>query len=162
MQGGVMKRTAIALAALIGSGTFVSAETVTPDNFVMDEYGSIEASLTGVAGDPAAGADVMSNRGLGNCVACHQVSALSAAFQGNVGPSLDGAGDRWEEAQLRGIVANAKMTFPDSVMPSFYKTSGFIRPGNAFTGKAAEGALDPLLTAQQVEDVVAYLATLKE
>ncbi len=157
-----MKRTAIALAALIGSGTFVSAEAVTPDNVVMDEYGSIEASLTGVAGDPAAGADVMSNRGLGNCVACHQVSALSAAFQGNVGPSLDGAGDRWEEAQLRGIVANAKMTFPDSVMPSFYKTSGFIRPGNAFTGKAAEGALDPLLTAQQVEDVVAYLATLKE
>jgi len=157
-----MKRTAIALTALIGFGTFVSAETVAPDNVVMDEYGAIEASLTGVAGDPASGEQVMSGRGLGNCVACHQVSALSAAFQGNVGPSLDGAADRWDEAQLRGIVANAKMTFPDSVMPSFYKASGFIRPGDAFTGKAAEGALEPLLTAQQIEDVVAYLATLKE
>ena len=48
------------------------------------------------------------------------------------------------------------------MMPSFYKTAGYIRPGNAFTGKAAEGPLEPLLTAQQVEDVVAYLMTLKE
>lgn len=157
-----MKRTIIAVAALIGSGTFVAAQTVTPDDVVMDDYGSIEASLSGTAGDPAVGQEVMSQRSQGNCVACHQVSELSAAFQGNVGPSLDGAGDRWDEAQLRGIVSNAKMTFPDSIMPSFYKTSGFIRPGNAYTGKAAEGALEPLLTAQQIEDVVAYIATLKE
>ena len=47
-------------------------------------------------------------------------------------------------------------------MPAFYKTEGFVRPGNGFTGKAAEGALDPLLTAQEIEDVVAYLMTLKE
>lgn len=157
-----MKRTIIAVAALIGSGTFVAAQTVTPDDVVMDDYGSIEASLSGTAGDPAVGQEVMSQRSQGNCVACHQVSELSAAFQGNVGPSLDGAGDRWDEAQLRGIVSNAKMTFPDSIMPSFYKTSGFIRPGNGYTGKAAEGALEPLLTAQQIEDVVAYIATLKE
>jgi sulfur-oxidizing protein SoxX len=52
--------------------------------------------------------------------------------------------------------------FPDTVMPSFYRTTGFIRPGNAYTGKAAEGDLEPLLTAQQVEDVVSYLLTLKE
>ena len=157
-----MKRTIIAVAALIGSGTFVAAQTVTPDDVVMDDYGTIEASLSGTAGDPAVGQEVMSQRSQGNCVACHQVSELSAAFQGNVGPSLDGAGDRWDEAQLRGIVSNAKMTFPDSIMPSFYKTSGFIRPGNAYTGKAAEGALEPLLTAQQIEDVVAYIVTLKE
>ena len=90
------------------------------------------------------------------------MSALTAAFQGNIGPSLDGAGDRWDEAQLRGIVADAKMTFPDSMMPSFYKVSGFIRPGNAYTGKAADDTFTSLLTAQQIEDVVAYLATLKE
>ncbi|MDH5452562.1 MAG: c-type cytochrome, partial [Paracoccaceae bacterium] len=67
------------------------------------------------------------------------------------------------EAELRGIVANSKMTFEDSMMPSFYKTKGYIRPGDAFTGKAAEGdELPPLLTAQQIEDVVAYLMTLKE
>ena len=84
-------------------------------------------------------------------------------FHGNVGPTLDGVADRWGEAELRGIVANAKLTFADSVMPSFYKTEGYIRPGDAYTGKAApESGLSTLLTAQQVEDVVAYLMTLKE
>ena len=157
-----MRRTLILAAALIGSGAVVTAQSVSPQDVAYDDYGSIAVSLSGVAGDPAAGAEVMSERSIGNCVACHQVSALTAAFQGNVGPSLDGAGDRWDEAQLRGIVANAKMTFPDSVLPSFYKTSGFIRPGNAYTGKAAGDELTSLLTAQQIEDVVAYLATLKE
>lgn len=157
-----MKRTLILATALIGSGAVVAAQSVSPADVAFDEYGSIEVSLSGVGGDPVLGAEVMSDRGQGNCVACHQVSTLSAAFQGNVGPSLDGAADRWDETQLRGIVSDAKQTFPDSMMPSFYKTSGYIRPGNAYTGKAAEGPLDPLLTAQQIEDVVAYLATLKE
>ncbi len=75
---------------------------------------------------------------------------------------LDGAGDRWSEAELRGIVANAKMMFEGTMMPAFYKTEGFTRPGDAYTGKAPEGDLPPLLSAQQIEDVVAYLATLKE
>ena len=79
-----------------------------------------------------------------------------------IGPALDGAGDRWSESELRGIVANAKMMFEGTMMPSFYKDTGYIRPGNAYTGKAADGALDPLLSAQQIEDVVAYLATLKD
>lgn len=157
-----MKRTAIVALWFVGCASLAAAQSVVPDDVAYDEYGAIAVSLSGVAGDPAAGIEVMSNRGMGNCVACHQVSDLTAAFQGNVGPSLDGAGDRWDESQLRGIVSNAKMTFPDSVMPSFYKTSGFIRPGDAFTGKAASGELAPLLTAQQIEDVVAYLATLKD
>jgi sulfur-oxidizing protein SoxX len=59
-------------------------------------------------------------------------------------------------------VANAKAVFPESVMPSFYKIDGYTRPGDAFTGKAAEGGLDPLLSAQDIEDVVAYLLTLTE
>ena len=59
-------------------------------------------------------------------------------------------------------MANAKHTFPDTVMPSFYKTSGYIRPGDAFTGKAGAEPLAPLLTAQEIEDVVAYLLTLTE
>ena len=68
--------------------------------------------------------------------------------------------ERWEEADLRGIVANAKMTFPDTMMPAFYKSEGYIRPGDAFTGKAGTEPLEPLLTAQEVEDVVAYLMTV--
>ncbi len=65
------------------------------------------------------------------------------------------------KSELRGIVSNAKMMFDGTIMPSFYKTKGYIRPGDAFTGKAAEGELPPLLTAEQVEDVVAYLMTIK-
>jgi L-cysteine S-thiosulfotransferase len=66
------------------------------------------------------------------------------------------------KANCAGIVANAKMTFDGSFMPAFYKTEGFVRPGDAYTGKAPEGALPPILTGQQIEDVVAYLLTLKE
>lgn len=126
--------------------------------------GAVAQSLTGAPGDAAEGAKVMSNRALGNCVACHTVSAMpDVSFQGNVGPTLDGAADRWDEAQLRGIVSNAKMTFDGTVMPAFYKNSGYIRPGEDYTGKAADpDKLLPILSAQQVEDVVAYLMTLKE
>lgn len=105
----------------------------------------------------------MTSRGKGNCVACHAVTALNdAPFHGEVGPTLDGIADYRSAEELRGIVANAKMTFEGSVMPAFYKTSGFIRPGNGYTGKAAkEEDLSPILTAQEIEDVVAFLLTLK-
>ena len=103
------------------------------------------------------------DRGAGNCIACHQVSALDhLPFHGEIGPTLDGAADRWTEAELRGIVANAKIMFEGTMMPSFYKTEGFTRLGNAYTGKAHEGDVEPLLTALEVEDVVAYLMTLKD
>lgn len=149
----------LVLPALIGSAAL--AETAPAD--VAYEEGAVAQSLTGTPGNPEEGAKVMANRALGNCVACHAVSAMpDVAFQGNVGPALDGAADRWDETQLRGIVSDAKMTFDGTIMPSFYKTGPYVRPGDAFTGKAAEGELPPLLTAQQIEDVVAYLMTLKE
>lgn len=154
----------IILAALLGvSAGATQAEVVSPSAVVANEYGEIAQSLTGIAGDPARGQEVMTTRGLGNCIACHQVTALQEyPFHGEVGPSLDGVGARWDAAGLRGIVANAKGVFPESVMPSFYKIDGYTRPGNAYTGKAAEGGLDPLLSAQDIEDVVAYLLTLTE
>lgn len=152
--------TMAGLAFVTGSAT---AETMA-EQVSFTEYGEIEQSLSGAPGDPAEGRVVMSTRGLGNCVACHAVTDMEdVPFHGEVGPSLDGAGERWSEAQLRGIVANAKMTFEGSIMPAFYKKSGYIRPGNAYTGKAAAPEqLNTLLTAQQVEDVVAYLLTLTE
>ena len=157
-----MKRSAfLGLGALAVTTVAAFAGEVAPGDVQFDDYGAVEVSLTGVAGDPASGASIMTTRGQGNCVACHQVSALDAAFQGDVGPSLDGVASRWNEAQLRGIVSDAKKTFDGSMMPSFYKTDGFIRPGDAFTGDAAT-ELSPLLTAQQIEDVVAFLLTLKE
>ncbi|WP_420859100.1 sulfur oxidation c-type cytochrome SoxX [Marivivens marinus] len=157
-----MKRIIPFTAAAVIAAGMVTAETA-PEDVVFGEYGEIAESLTGVAGDPAEGEKVMTSRGLGNCIACHQVTALEEyPFHGEVGPSLDGAGSRWDEAQLRGIVAGAKNTFPDSVMPSFYKSTGFIRIGDAFTGKAGSDPTTPLLTAQQIEDVVAYLMTLQD
>lgn len=125
--------------------------------------GTIEASLSGAPGDPVAGIKVMTTAAQGNCVACHQISAMpDVQFQGDIAPPLDGVADRYSEAELRGIVANAKMTFEGSFMPAFYKTEGFVRPGGGYTGKAPEGDLPPILTGQQIEDVVAYLLTLKE
>ena len=157
-----MKLSTMTLAAILAAGTAI-AGPVAPANVAYTEDGAVEASLSGAAGDPEAGAKVMTTKSLGNCVACHQVTALSEApFHGNVGPSLDGVGDRWNLAELRGILSNAKRTYEGTVMPAYYVVDGFTRPGNAYTGKAAEGALDPLLSAQQIEDVIAFLSTLKD
>lgn len=152
------------LAGALASGMVSSAfaEVISPKAVSFTD-GAIEKSLSGTAGDVANGRIIVGNKSQGNCVACHQVGDLEdVPFQGEIGPPLDGAGERWSEAELRGIVANAKIMFEESMMPSFYKTEGFIRPGNAYTGKAADSTFGPLLTAQQIEDVVAYLSTLKE
>lgn len=157
-----MKRYIPVTAILMALAGVAGAEVVAPGAVTFTETGAVEASLTGVAGDPVNGQAIMVNRGKGNCLACHAVTALeSEPFHGNVGPTLDGAADRWEEADLRGMVANAKMTFEGSAMPSFYRVDGFIRVGDAYTGKAAT-EVTPLLTAQEVEDVVAYLLTLSD
>jgi L-cysteine S-thiosulfotransferase len=117
---------------------------------------AIPAPLTGKPGDPEEGKNVVIERRLGNCLACHEVGALAAEeFHGEIGPSLDGVAGRWDAATLRMIVVNAKMVFGDATaMPAFYRVDGLNRVRPEFAGK-------PILTAAQVEDVVAYLATLK-
>lgn len=118
--------------------------------------GGIPASLTGVAGNADNGKATMINRKAGNCLACHAVSALSdQAFHGEVGPALDGVAGRWDEPKLRLILANSKAVFEGTIMPAFYKTDGFERVRKEFVGKT-------ILTAQEVEDVIAYLMTLKD
>ncbi len=157
-----MKRTLMAMAGLTLGAGVASAEMIVPMDVVYED-GAIAASLTGGAPvDVENGRQIM-NKGAGNCIACHAVTDLKdLPFHGEIGPPLDGVADRWTEAELRGIVANAKIMFEGTMMPSFYKTDGFVRLGNAYTGKAHEGDVAPLLTAQEVEDVVAYLMTLKE
>jgi sulfur-oxidizing protein SoxX len=162
-MGGNMRLTALTFTAAVALANVTFAETVAPSDVRFGEGGAIEQSLTGVAGDPVNGKDVIVNKRRGNCVACHSSEAWAdTPFHGEVGPLLDGVGDRWSAAELRGILANAKNTFEGTIMPAYYKVDGFTRPGNAYTGKAAEGALDPLLSAQEIEDVVAFLSTLKE
>lgn len=156
-----MKLTTLTMAAAVFCGASVAAETG-PREVAFDEDGAVGSSLTGKPGDPATGAEIMVTKSKGNCIACHEVSDLKdAPFHGEVGPMLDGAGDRWTEAELRGLLVDAKMIFDGTVMPAFYRIDGYNRPGDAFTGKAAQGDLAPLLTAQEIEDVVAYLMTLK-
>ena len=154
--------TGLAAAGLLWAGS--ACAQVGPRDVVWVDEVTIPASLTGVAGDPAAGFAAMENRGQGNCYACHQVSATpDVPFQGNIGPALDGVGSRWSEAELRGIIVDAKHMFPETRMPSFYRIDGFIRPGDGFTARAANPeTFGPLLNAQQVEDVVAFLMTLTD
>ena len=157
-----MKYSGLALSIALATSVSATAQEVSPTAVSFTD-GAVAQSVSGVAGDAAQGRMVVGNKSLGNCVACHEVSDLDdVPFQGEIGPPLDGAGDRWSEAELRGIVSNAKIMFEESMMPSFYKTEGFIRPGKAYTGKAADDTFGPLLTAQQIEDVVAYLTTLKD
>lgn len=117
---------------------------------------AIPAPLTGQPGNVKEGMKVVTGRRLGNCLSCHEIGALRGEeFHGDVGPSLDGVAGRWDAAALRMIVVNAKMVFgPETVMPAFYRVNGLNRVRPEFAGK-------PILTAQQVEDVVAFLATLK-
>lgn len=144
----------IACAAALAAGS-ASANEVMPAKVMYDD-GAVMASLTGTPGDPANGAKVFMNRKLGNCLACHANSDMDdQPFHGEVGPPLDGVGDRWSEAELRGIVSNSKQMFEGTIMPAFYVDSGYNRPLEQFAGKS-------ILNAQQVEDVVAYLLTLKE
>ena len=155
-------RLAAGLVALGCASTAAQAATA-PSAVRFDDRGAVADALIDGTADPAAGATVISSKGLGNCVACHSNGAMpDVAFQGEIGPSLDGVADRWSEAELRSILVDAKRMFPGTIMPSFYKTDGFVRPGDGFTGKAAPAALDPLLTARQVEDTLAYLMTLRE
>jgi len=133
----------------------LAAEDVKPMAVAFAD-GMVEASLTGVAGDAANGRKVFANRKQGNCLACHVNADMpEQSFHGEVGPVMDGVAGRWSEAELRAIVANSKQVFEGTIMPAFYVDAGYARPLEKFEGKS-------ILTAQQVEDVVAYLMTLEE
>ena len=112
-------------------------------------------SLTGAPGDPVSGRAIVANRQVGLCLLCHSGPFPEERFQGDLAPSLAGAGRRLSEAQLRQRVADSRTVNPSTIMPSYYRTEGLSRVSPQFRGK-------PLLTARQIEDVVAYLKTLND
>lgn len=112
------------------------------------------APLTTVPGDAARGRAIVVNRQQGLCLLCHSGPFPEERFQGNLAPSLAGAGSRWNAAQLRLRIVDSRRLNPDSLMPALHGTEGRQRVAPAFAGK-------PVLDAQQVEDVVAFLQTLK-
>lgn len=152
-----MYRTVLtSVAATLISVLAVGAAEIAPSDVKFDEYGAVPVSLTGLAGDAKTGAKVFADRKLGNCLACHQNTAMAGMqFHGEVGPALDGVGSRWGDAELRGILTNSKRTFEGTIMPAFYIETGYTRAKAEFEGQ-------PILTAQQVEDVLAYLKTLTD
>jgi sulfur-oxidizing protein SoxX len=114
----------------------------------------IVAPLTDVAGDAARGRAIVADRQLGLCLLCHTGPIAEERFQGNLAPDLAGAGTRWSAPELRLRLVDPGRLNPATIMPAYYKTDGLARVSAALKGK-------PILTAQQVEDVVAYLQTLR-
>ncbi|AXE64958.1 sulfur oxidation c-type cytochrome SoxX [Hyphomonas sp. CACIAM 19H1] len=113
---------------------------------------AIPASLTGEAGRVADGQAEFVSREGGHCVLCHRIEGLQAEFQGNVGPDLTGVGARLTEDQIRLRIVDAQRIWPDTVMPSYYRTGGLRQVGREYEGQ-------PALTARQIEDLVAYLSS---
>jgi sulfur-oxidizing protein SoxX len=116
---------------------------------------AIPRSLTGAAGDRARGRAIVANRQVGLCLLCHAGPFPEERLQGSLAPDLAGAGARWSMGQLRLRIVDASRINPNTIMPPYYRTDGLTRVGPAFASK-------PILTAEQIEDVIAFLATLKE
>jgi L-cysteine S-thiosulfotransferase len=115
---------------------------------------AIAVSLTGTAGDAERGRAIVINR-QNTCILCHPGPFAEEKSQGDLAPSLAGAGSRWSEGQLRLRLVDASRLNPATMMPSYYRVEGLQRVGAPWRGK-------PILTAEQIEDVVAYLLTLRE
>ena len=133
---------ALALTALLAAGP-VAAEDAIPD------------PLTGVRGDPERGRTIVADRRRGLCLLCHSGPFPEERFQGDLAPDLAGAGARLSEGQLRLRIADARRLDPDTIMPSYFRTDGLTRVAPAFQGK-------PVLSAAEIEDVVAFLTTLRD
>ena len=104
-------------------------------------------------GDPNRGRDVITGRD-GNCLLCHAIPQTGVRFMGDLGPPLTDIGARMSPGQLRLRLVDSKRLNPDSIMPSYYRAEGLVRVAEAYRGKT-------VLTAQQIEDAIAYLVSLR-
>lgn len=143
-------RILLALALTIAAQA-AAAQPATPQ--VVDD--AIPASLTGKPGDAVRGRAIVASRSTGLCLLCHSGPIAEERFQGDIAPSLAGAGSRWSEGQLRLRIVDGSRLNADTIMPAYYRTGGLQRVARNFEGKT-------ILSAAQVEDVVAYLVTLKD
>jgi sulfur-oxidizing protein SoxX len=115
----------------------------------------IPESLTGARGDPVRGRAIVVDRTRGLCLLCHSGPFPEAPFQGNLSPDLAGTGARWTEAQLRLRIVDGRRLNPDTIMPAYFATEGLTRVGADWRGRTVLGAAE-------IEDVVAFLSTLKD
>jgi L-cysteine S-thiosulfotransferase len=115
----------------------------------------IPQSLTGAKGDPARGRAIVANRQVGLCLLCHSGPFPAERFQGDLATNLAGVGSRLSEGQLRLRIVDPARINPATIMPGYHRTEGLVRVAPAYRGK-------PILSAEQIEDVVAFLMTLKD
>ena len=114
----------------------------------------IDQTLEGLQGDPARGRTIVADRSRGLCLLCHNGPFPEERQQGNLAPDLSGAGSRLSHAQLRARIVDSRRINPQSIMPAYHRIEGLERVAPTFRGR-------PIFDAQQVEDVVAYLITLR-
>ena len=129
-----------------------SAQALRPFTVVAD---AVPEPLTGARGNADRGRAIVVDRQKGLCLLCHSGPFPEQRFQGTLAPNLQGTGSRWSEGQLRLRVVDSSRLNPATIMPSYYRIDGLTRVGRAWQGK-------PVLDAEQIEDVVAFLTTLKE
>ena len=128
----------------------VAAEPLQPYEIVGD---AIPKPLTATPGDPAHGRAIVINRRVGLCLLCHTGPFPEEKLQGNLAPDLAGTGLRWSVGQLRLRMVDARRLNAETIMPPYYRIDGLDRVAPSFRDK-------PIFSAQQIEDVVAFLATL--
>jgi sulfur-oxidizing protein SoxX len=147
-----MRSVAAAAAIIISCAVARAEEGVRPYTVVGD---AIPESLTGMPGDPARGKAIVTSRQTGLCLLCHSAPLPEEKFQGTIGPDLKGSGSRYSEGELRMRMVDSRRLNPDTIMPSYYRLEGLERVAPAFRGKT-------VLSAEQIEDVVAFLKTLRD
>ncbi|PJG51723.1 sulfur oxidation c-type cytochrome SoxX [Bradyrhizobium forestalis] len=141
-------------ACIVASLAFVlptQANKLLPYTIIGD---GIPVSLTGSPGDAARGRALVLARTT-TCILCHSGPFPETRFQGDLAPDLTGTGNRWSVSQLRLRLVDASRFNPDTIMPSYYRNDGLVRVGRNFAGK-------PILSAAEIEDIVAFLATLRD
>ncbi len=155
MSGRAQLVRAVALAMLQACWPLPLASAQEPLVSFSVAADGIANSLTEAPGNSERGRAIITNRQVGLCLLCHSGPFPEERLQGSMAPDLKGVGARWSEAQLRLRMVDAARINPETIMPPYYKVEGLARVAAAFRGK-------PILTAQEIEDVVAFLATLKE
>lgn len=140
-------------AAMIGASSSLSAGPALQPYVVVGD--AIAASLTGAPGDPARGKAIVTSRQTGLCLLCHSAPLPEEKFQGTIGPDLKGVGSRYTAGRMRLRIVDYSRINPGTIMPAYYRLDGLQRVAPAFDGK-------PVLTAEQIEDVIAFIMTLRE
>jgi len=152
-SGRVLAAVLLALGLKAGSATADDHPPLLPESrFVGD---AIPEPLTDTPGDPERGRQIVLDREVGNCLICHKVPEPTERFQGELGPDLSGVGSRLTAGQLRLRIVDQSRVNPQTLMPPYFRVDRLALVAKRYRGQ-------PVLTAQQVEDVVAYLQTLRE